>query len=297
MNVVHLSTSRKRLLFHGIVHYGADFFQHSTGRFDALVVLLLCPSRLHFLILGRSFPGIHLLVLQQPDFRAGFLQIIHQGVETTVHHGTQVLVRDLGGAQGIVAAGNFTVPLVVNFQSAIRFLFNGGEEYLLDEPGTHPAQWWFMVGIAENFLGGRSGGQHLQAFIEGSDAACAKHRNKSIAAIAEDIVKSFIDIQILQPDVTRALYKIAEELDTDELRIGMSKRLQQACTALLASAADARFDNLPDVSFTLLTAMNGTIRSVFELGAQPRLIELLRIQLQAMCRGYLLAVAKPPSVK
>ena len=39
-----------------------------------------------------------------------------------------------------------------------------------------------------------------------------------------------------QPDVSRALHKIAEELDTDELRIGLSLRLRDACAALLASA-------------------------------------------------------------
>ena len=61
-----------------------------------------------------------------------------------------------------------------------------------------------------------------------------------------------------QPDASRALYKFAAELDTDELRIGTSRQFQGACNALLASAMDMEFDELPDVSFTLLIAINGT---------------------------------------
>ncbi len=135
--------------------------------------------------------------------------------------------------------------------------------------------------------------QHLTEFVEEFEAACLKHRNESIAAIAEGMVNAFLAIKIRQPDVTRALYKIASDLDTDELRIGTSRRLQDACSGLLASAADAEFSDLPDISFTLLTAMNGTTRSVFEFGAQPRMVKVLHIQLLTLCRGYLQASAAP----
>lgn len=133
--------------------------------------------------------------------------------------------------------------------------------------------------------------QHMEAFALEFEAACLKHRNEPMAVLTEGLVDAFLDIKIRQPDETRALYKIASELDTDELRIGTSRRLQEACSQLLASAADAKFDNLADVSFTLLTAMNGTTRAVFEFGAQPRMVKLLRVQLLALCRGYLQASA------
>jgi hypothetical protein len=35
-----------------------------------------------------------------------------------------------------------------------------------------------------------------------------------------------------------------------------AKRLQDACSTLLASATDASFDDLPDIAFTLLTAID-----------------------------------------
>lgn len=135
--------------------------------------------------------------------------------------------------------------------------------------------------------------QHLSEFVEGFEAACVKHRDQSIAEMVQGIVDAFLNIKIRQPDATRALYKIAGELDTDELRIGTSLRLQDACSGLLASAKDAKFDDLSDVAFTLLTAMNGTTRAVFEFGAPPLKIQMLHKQLLTLCRGYLRASSAP----
>nr|WP_321238250.1 TetR/AcrR family transcriptional regulator [uncultured Tolumonas sp.] len=129
--------------------------------------------------------------------------------------------------------------------------------------------------------------KHLTEFIEAFEAACLTLRNRPLAVIADGMVNAFLDIKTCQPDETRALYKIAAELDTEELRSQTAKRLQDACSGLLGSAADASFDNLPDIAFTLLTAMNGTTRAVFEFGAQPHMLHVLRTQLLALCHGYL----------
>lgn len=131
--------------------------------------------------------------------------------------------------------------------------------------------------------------QHLEAFVLEVEAACLAHQGQPLAAMAQGLVHAFLDIKIREPDTTRALYKIAAELDTDELRIGTSRRLQQACAQMLSSAEGARFNDLPGVCFTLLTAMNGATRAVFEFGAQPEMVDRLRPQLLTLCRGYLQA--------
>ncbi len=91
--------------------------------------------------------------------------------------------------------------------------------------------------------------------------------------------------------MSRALYLVSADLDTAALLNGMSKRMNDATTALLASAADAGFDDLSGVTFTLLAAMSGAIRTVFEHGAAPTMLRDLRTQLTTMCRAYLEAVA------
>lgn len=62
-------------------------------------------------------------------------------------------------------------------------------------------------------------------------------------------------------------------------------RMRKAAVALLDNAADARFDDLPAVTFTLLAAMAGTTRAVFEHGATPSMLRMLRLQLAAMCQA------------
>lgn len=134
--------------------------------------------------------------------------------------------------------------------------------------------------------------QHLTVFVDEFEVACLRHRNEPIADMTQGMVNAFLDIKIRDPDATRALYKIADEVDTEELRAGTAKGLQDACTGLLGSATDATFENLPDIAFTLLTAMNGTTRAVFEFGAQPGMVQMLRVQLLALCRGYLQVSAR-----
>ena len=61
--------------------------------------------------------------------------------------------------------------------------------------------------------------QHLTEFVEVFEAACLTHRNASIAAMTEGMVNAFLDTKIRAPDTTRALFKIAGELDTNQLRL------------------------------------------------------------------------------
>ena len=134
--------------------------------------------------------------------------------------------------------------------------------------------------------------QHLSEYVESFETACRELHGQPVDTIAAGIGDAFVDAKIRQPDASRALYKIAEELDTDELRISLSLRLRDACAALLASATDCVIDDRVDVAFVLLTAMNGTMRAFFEHGnvAAPR-VAILRKQLLALCRGYLTATA------
>lgn len=133
--------------------------------------------------------------------------------------------------------------------------------------------------------------QHLDAFAEAVEAACARLRGQAIASIGEGLVLAYLDAKTDRVDASRALYLLSADLDTGELLGGMSQRIQDATTALLASAADAAFDDVPVVTFTLLAAMSGAIRTVFERGAAPTMLRDLRTQPTTMCRAYLEAAA------
>ena len=133
--------------------------------------------------------------------------------------------------------------------------------------------------------------QHLDTIAEAVEAACARLRGQAIATIGEGLVLAYLDAKLLRIDVSRALYLLSADLDTAELIDGMSKRMHDAAIALLASTADAAFDDPWVVTFTLLAAMSGAFRTVFERGAAPSMLRDLRTQLTTMCRAYLEAVA------
>ena len=133
--------------------------------------------------------------------------------------------------------------------------------------------------------------QHLAAVAGAVESACLQHRGQPVAAMIEGLVKAYVDAKTANVEVSRALFLVAVELDTAELVSGMSKRIHDATVHLLASAADARFDDLPAVTFTLLAALAGNTRTVFERGAKPAQVKVLRSQVTTMCRAYVLAAA------
>ena len=133
--------------------------------------------------------------------------------------------------------------------------------------------------------------QHLDTIAEAVEAACAGLRDQAIATIGEGLVLAYLDAKMVRVDVSRALYLVSTDLDTAELLDGLWKRVHDATAALLAGAADAEFDDLSVVTFTLLAAMSGAVRTLFERGAAPNMLGNLRTQLRTMCRVYLEAVA------
>ena len=63
--------------------------------------------------------------------------------------------------------------------------------------------------------------------------------------------------------------------------------------ALLASAPDAAFDDLPAVALSVLAAISGAVRSAFGRGATPRVWRTTRAHLALMGGAYLREAANP----
>jgi hypothetical protein len=96
---------------------------------------------------------------------------------------------------------------------------------------------------------------------------------------------------MVRVDESRALYLVAAELNSAGLVSQASTRMCTALSAMLATATDSRFHELPMVAFMFLSAMDGPTRSVLEGGAPPTM--LLREQLVMLCDAYLNRIAIP----
>jgi len=129
--------------------------------------------------------------------------------------------------------------------------------------------------------------RHLNVIAEAVESACQRYRGEVVDIMAEALITAFVDAKTASVETSRALYLVAAELDTANLRNHISNRMNKDIAQLLGSAADAEFEDLPTVSFALLSAMSGVTRIVFEQGATPSLLRMLRTQLAVMCRAYL----------
>jgi AcrR family transcriptional regulator len=135
--------------------------------------------------------------------------------------------------------------------------------------------------------------QHLETVAEAMEAACVRYAGQPLAVISDGLVAAYLDAKTRQVATSRALYAVAGELDTADLIGGISRRVQQAIAPVLASASDARFDDLDSVSFALRVVLAGTARAVLERGATSAALVTLRAELPVICRAYLSAVSKP----
>lgn len=77
---------------------------------------------------------------------------------------------------------------------------------------------------------------HISAAVE---VACQGCRGRPAAEMADGLVNAFLDAKTERLDVTKALYLIAEDLDTTTLLAEATSRNVAATTTMLATAADA----------------------------------------------------------
>src|SRR5260370_35366554 len=109
--------------------------------------------------------------------------------------------------------------------------------------------------------------------------------------MVKGLVRAFVDAKMVRVDESRALYFVAAELNSAGLVSQASKRMCTALWAMLATATDSRFHELPLVAFVFLSAMEGTTRSGVEGGAPPKW--RLRQRLVTLWAAYLNRLGMP----
>jgi AcrR family transcriptional regulator len=132
----------------------------------------------------------------------------------------------------------------------------------------------------------------LEGVAVAVETACASLRGQSAAAIVEGVVAAYVAAKTADADASRALYRVAAELDAAELVAGTKRRVRGAVQAALVSANDLAFDEPSLVVSTMLAAIAGVVRSAFESGVKPAAWRAVRAELTKLCRGYVLAAAR-----
>jgi hypothetical protein len=94
-------------------------------------------------------------------------------------------------------------------------------------------------------------------------------------------------------DESRALYAVALELDSRDYVREVQSRHRVALEAMLKTASDAHFDDIPTTTFMFMGALAGPVRSLLEGKPPQSMIRKLRGQLESLCLGYLEREARP----
>lgn len=132
--------------------------------------------------------------------------------------------------------------------------------------------------------------RHLNQVADAMEAACAGQRGRPLREMVDVVVRGFVQAKTARIDESRALYLVAADLNAAVLVADAGKRMRTALANMLSTAADARFADLPMVSFMFLAAMVGPTRAMLEDAAPERMLDALPSQLNMLCLNYLQCV-------
>ncbi|WP_231495477.1 TetR/AcrR family transcriptional regulator [Hylemonella gracilis] len=150
----------------------------------------------------------------------------------------------------------------------------------------YPHKQALLYAVLERHLG------RIGATLE--EAAASVH-GEPLAKMVAVVVRAFVKAKTADMEEGRALYAVVGELDCRPLIALAQQRGRSALAAMLATATDAWFDDLPTVTYMFSTAMMGAMQAVMEGTAPAKLTRALPGQLESLCLGYLERASTPPS--
>jgi AcrR family transcriptional regulator len=133
--------------------------------------------------------------------------------------------------------------------------------------------------------------KHLDQVAGAVELACRRNHGQQLSTMIESVVEAFVDAKMKRHDISMALYATAVGVQERALVNKAGKRARAAMAAMLATAPNTKFADLPFTSLMLLSAMGGATRAVLEAGSSPGTVRLLRKHLVLLCRGFLMSVA------
>jgi AcrR family transcriptional regulator len=129
--------------------------------------------------------------------------------------------------------------------------------------------------------------RHLKRLRAEVVTAARSAHGSSFEMMVSAVVEAFVRVKLENPDEAKALYAVANELDTGNLIRQISEDCRMAIEAMLTSSPGMRFENPALVSFIFSTAMVGPTRAMLEGDAPQKMLVQLRAQLKSPCLSYL----------
>jgi AcrR family transcriptional regulator len=132
--------------------------------------------------------------------------------------------------------------------------------------------------------------RHLIHVVEVVEKACDTRRGMPLADMARAVSIAFVDAKMERPDVSKALYAVAEEHGGAVFVTRARTRTLKAISAMLASASDASPNDLETVSSMFLSAMIASVQNLLETDVSRARIAKVREHVVVLTSAYLAAV-------
>lgn len=129
--------------------------------------------------------------------------------------------------------------------------------------------------------------RHLDRIMAQLEQAAEVAHGQPLAVMVSAVVEAFLQAKMAHFEQTRALYAVAGELDTQALIQAAEQRGRRALQAMLATAADANFEDLEAVAYMFSATMIGPTRFVLENPAPAQIAQELPQRLTAICLACL----------
>lgn len=128
--------------------------------------------------------------------------------------------------------------------------------------------------------------RRLDATACAVEGACLAHRGGSAVEMARALAAAFLSMKLSEPEKSKALYTVAQELGAVAMIDRLRTRVIAAVEIMLVSASDARFDDPAGVATVAFGAMAGTARILLEGQSPAQLETRLENELALLLTAY-----------
>jgi AcrR family transcriptional regulator len=128
--------------------------------------------------------------------------------------------------------------------------------------------------------------RRLDATACAVERACLAHRGRSAAEMARALAAAFLSMKLSEPERSKALYTVAQELGAVAMIDRLRARVIAAVETMLASASDAQFDDPVGVATVAFGAMTGPVRILLQGQAPAELEARFENELARLLTAY-----------
>ena len=138
--------------------------------------------------------------------------------------------------------------------------------------------------------------RYLDRLMNTLEAACESQKGGTAEDMIEAAVKAYMQVKADDPEASRALYFVVNELGAISLVETAIQRAERAIAAMLSTASDGDLADPQAVARQLFAAVHGTLRMFYERDLPLIIGSDVEKQLTTMCRSYVAAAIKPQAM-